>query len=217
MSTPTQASTPRVSKQQLLLMLLGVDGSITIAAEPTASARGIGGITRLQKLLFLLWKEAGIQEVDNGFEFKPYKAGPYSRKLYDELELLENLGYVQGEPQGEATEAEAAELEELSFEQLMGDGLPPFQDVPTRDKATTADTFEERRFALTARGLKTVQELLAKPDLKPFAESIRRIKSKYANYSLQDLLYHVYTNVEPDIWTSESEIREQVLRKGALH
>ena len=61
--------------------------------------KGIGGITRLQKLLFLLWKEAGIQEVEAGFEFKPYKAGPYSRKLYDELELLENLNLIHGEVQ----------------------------------------------------------------------------------------------------------------------
>jgi len=210
MSAPKPSAAPRVSKQQLLLMLLGVDG-------PAASKRGIGGITRLQKLLFLLWKEAGIQEVDSGFEFKPYKAGPYSRKLYDELELLENLGYVQSEAQGEATEAEAAELEELSFEQLMGDGAQPFQDVPTRAEATTADAFEERRFTLTDKGLKVVQGLLAKDEAAPFAEGIRKIKSRFANYSLQDLLYHVYTKYESDGWTSESEIRDQVLRKGALH
>jgi len=200
----------KLSKQQLLLMLLGIDG-------PVVSNKGIGGITRLQKLLFLLWKEAGIQEVENGFEFKPYKAGPYSRKLYDELELLENLGYVQGEAQGEATEAEAAELEELSFEQLMGDGAHPFQDVPTREEATTADSFEERRFTLTPKGMKVAQDLLGKSESKPFVDGIRKIKSKFANYSLQDLLYHVYTKYESDGWTSESEIRDQVLRKGALH
>jgi hypothetical protein len=207
---PNPPKPVKLSKQQLLLMLLGIDG-------PDVSSKGIGGITRLQKLLFLLWKEAGIQEVESGFEFKPYKAGPYSRKLYDELELLENLGYVQGEAQGEATEAEAAELEELSFEQLMGDGSHPFQDVPTREEATTADTFEERRFTLTPKGLKVVQDLLAKPESSPFVEGIRKIKTKFANYSLQDLLYHVYTKYESDGWTSESEIRDQVLRKGALH
>src|ERR1700678_4471139 len=97
-------SPKRLSKQQLLMLLLGLDGS-------GISDEGIGGITRLQKLLFLLWKEAGIQEVDSGFEFRPYKAGPYSRKLYDELELLENLNFIQSEAQGEATEAEAVEIE----------------------------------------------------------------------------------------------------------
>ena len=196
---------PRVSKQQLLLLLLGLDG-------PSVSTKGIGGITRLQKLLFLLWKEAGILEVESGFEFRPYKVGPYSRKLYDELELLENLGLIQSEVQGEASEAEAAELEELSFEELMGDDGQTFGDA----EATSSDTFEERRFTLTDKGLELVKKMLEKPESKPFADGIRKIKSKFATYSLQDLLYHVYTKYEADGWTSESEIRDKVLAKGKL-
>jgi uncharacterized protein YwgA len=205
MPTEPQPNVPKVSKQQLLLLLLGLDG-------PSVSTKGIGGITRLQKLLFLLWKEAGIQEVDSGFEFRPDKAGPFSRKLYDELELLENLGLVRSEAQGEATEAEAAELEELSFEELMGDDGQTFGDA----EATSSDTFEERRFTLTDSGLKLVREMLDKPEFKPFADGIRKIKSKFANYSLQDLLYHVYTKYETEGWTSQSEIRDRVLRKGQL-
>jgi uncharacterized protein YwgA len=209
MPTAPKPNAPKVSKQQLLLLLLGLDGA-------SVSTKGIGGITRLQKLLFLLWKEAGIQEVDSGFEFKPDKVGPFSRKLYDELELLENFGLIQSEVQGEATEAEAAELEELSFEQLMGDDAHPYQDVASRSEASTADTFEERRFTLTDRGLKLARAMLEKPEFKPFADGIRKIKSRFANYSLQDLLYHVYTKYEADGWTSESEIRDKVLAKGKL-
>lgn len=205
MQTPAKPNQPKVSKQQLLLLLLGLEGRGT-------SAKGIGGITRLQKLLFLLWKEAGIQEVESNFEFEPYKAGPYSRKLYDELELLENLGLILGEVQGEATEAEAAELEELSFEDLMGDDGQTFGDT----EATSSDAFEERSFTLTDKGVKFVKEMLDKPEFIPFTEGIRKIKSKFANYSLQDLLYHVYTKYEDEGWTSESEIRGRVLRKGQL-
>jgi uncharacterized protein YwgA len=207
MPPSSEKNTQKVSKQQLLLLLLGLDGS-------KVSPKGINGITRLQKLLFLLWKEAGIQEVETGFEFKPYKAGPYSRKLYDELEFLENLGFIRSEVQGEASEAEAVELAELSFEQLMGEDADPFKDVATRERATTADTFEERRFTLTQQGIDEVNKLLAKSTSKPFIDGIRKIKSKFANYSLQDLLFHVYTKYENDGWTSESEIREKVLAKG---
>lgn len=204
---PSFPASQKLTKHQLLMLLLGVDGS-------AVSTKGIGGITRLQKLLFLLWKEAGIEEVETGFEFTPYKAGPYSRKLYDELELLENLGFIKSAIQGEATETEAAQLEELSFDQLMGDDAHAFQDVTTRSEATTSDTFEERHFTLTEQGLSAVATLLAKSESRPFVEGIRRIKSKFANYSLQDLLYHVYTKYESSGWTSESEIREQVLSKG---
>lgn len=199
-----------MGKQYLLLLLLGLD------TKGGVSPVGIGGITRLQKLLFLLWKEAGICEIEASFEFRPYKAGPYSRKLYDELELLENLGFIRAETQGEATEAEAAEIEDLSFEQLMGDDAAPFQDVATRSRASTADSFEERRFTVTGKGVQTIEKLLAQAETKPFAEGIRKIKTRFANYSLQDLLYHVYTKYEADGWTSESEIRDQVLRKGSM-
>ncbi|HYE62977.1 MAG TPA: hypothetical protein VD997_13355 [Phycisphaerales bacterium] len=198
---------PAISKQAMLLMLLGLEGS-------GLSTKGVSGITRLQKLLFLLWKEAGVEEVSTGFEFKPYKAGPYSRKLYDELELLENLGLIKSDIQGEASEAEAVELEELSFEQLMGPQAAPFVSAPSRDTASTADTFEERRYTLTPKGTALVQRLLQDPSTAPFADGIRKVKSRFGNYSLQDLLYHVYTKYEREGWTSESEIRDKVLAKG---
>ena len=200
----------KIPKQHVLMILLGVD-------EQGVSDRGIGGITRLQKLLFLLWKEAGIEQIDNDFAFRPYKLGPYSRALYDELELLENLGYVRGEVQGEATEEEAAELEELSFEQLMGDDAAPFQDVKTRAEASTADNFEERRYGLTDKGLVFVRKLMKDADAKPFVDGIRKIKSRFARHSLQDLLYYIYTKYDQEGWASDSEIRDKVLRKGALH
>lgn len=174
------------------------------------SPKGIGGITRLQKLLFLLWKEAGIREVGADFEFKPYKAGPYSRRLYDELELLENVGLVRSEVQGESTSAEVAELEALSFEDLMGNGGQTFADLEVH----SPETFEERRYSLTEKGLAALNKILTKESVTPFVDGIRRIKTKFGNYSLQDLLYHVYTKYDNEGWTSESEIRDQVLAKG---
>ena len=197
-----------MSKSELLLLLLGLTGHGGIDPD------GIGGITRLQKLLFLLWKEEGIEQVEGQFQFRPYKAGPYSRALYDELELLENLGYVRSEVQGEATEIEAEELDELSFELLMGNDAAPFVGGPVQQQAATADTREERRYSLTPQGVELVNQLTTRDDTAPFQEGIRRVKSKFAKYSLQDLLYHVYTRYEDEGWTSESEIRDKVLRKG---
>ena len=65
---------PKIDRRNLVLLLLGVqpDGKI---------GDGLGGVTRLQKLLFLLEHEAHIQPTEDGFEFTPYKAGPYSSKL----------------------------------------------------------------------------------------------------------------------------------------
>ena len=57
-----------------------------------------------------------------------------------------------------------------------------------------------------------MKAILEKGEFAPVVDGIRKIKSKFGHYSLDDLLYYVYTKY-PDM-TTESEIKEQVLRKG---
>ena len=192
-----------IGRRNLLLLLLGVD------ADPS----GIGGITRLQKLLFLLEHEEGLISAEDGYQFEAYKAGPYSPELYDDLEFLENLGLLKAEVTSEASEPEAAEMDRLSFDHLIGDEVEKSSDGNDVDGPASADSFEERRFMLTDEGRKQVEKLLQSGDVSPVAAKIRRVKSKYGRYSLNDLLYHVYTKY-PDM-TTESEIRDKVLRRGS--
>ncbi|MBA3974546.1 MAG: hypothetical protein C0504_10050 [Candidatus Solibacter sp.] len=187
-----------VSRRDLLLLLLGVGG-------PQSRAEGLGGITRIQKLLFLLEKEELVVPSGDGFTFEAYKAGPYSSKLYDDLELLENLGLIGRNIAAEGTEEEAAEID-LTFECLIGPEQE--KDDPT---GPAADAYEEHRFYLTGKGLHKVQSLLDDGKYKPLVDSVKKIRSRYAEHSLSDLLYHVYTKY-PDM-TSESEIKEKVLRR----
>jgi len=50
------------------------------------------GITRLEKLLFLVEKETDLAaEVDETFPFEPYHYGPYSQQVYDAVDMLESL------------------------------------------------------------------------------------------------------------------------------
>ncbi len=188
-----------ISTRDLLLLLVN--------AWSQRGDGGLGGITRLQKLLFLLEREEGLRATGNGFQFEPYKAGPYSSKLYDDLEFLENLGLLRSEVTAEATEPEAAEVEkeELDIDRLSFDDLVEDESA----KRSDPDAYEERRFGLTPEGKKRVHDLVAKPEYKPVVDSIRKIKSKYSSYSLNDLLYYVYTKY-PDM-TVESEIKDQVL------
>ena len=129
-----------VSRRDLELLLIGVD--------PNSDELdiGISGITRLQKLLYLLQHECNVVPRGDGFQFEAYKAGPYSSKLYDDLEFLENLGLVQCEITAEATAPEAAEIDKLNFEELLGTG----DDI---DGLATSDNYEEKRFTLTDRVL----------------------------------------------------------------
>ncbi len=188
-----------VSRRDLVLLLVGLDPKDGLDDE-------VGGITRLQKYLFLLEQEGGVTPTKEGFEFEAYKAGPYSSKLYDDLEFLENLGLLETEVAAEATAPEAAEVDVLTFGELMGD------DGDDENGARTADAYEEHQFRLTERGKVKIEKLLSEGDYTPVVEGIRRVKSKYGKHSLSDLLYHVYTKF-PDMAT-ESEIKDQVLRRG---
>lgn len=188
---------PEISRREVVLLLLGLE-------RGRATPRGISSITRLQKLLFLLEREEGLRPAGDGFNFIPYKAGPYSSRLYDDLEFLENLGLISSEPTEIATPPEGAEIEALTFDQLIGPSTSS-ADEPA------ADAFEERRFRLTNKGLEHVRRLLADREKAPVAERVTSVKSRYGSYSLNELLRYVYTKY-PEM-AVESEIREQVFRR----
>jgi hypothetical protein len=191
---------PQLSRRDIELLVLGV------GSQPGNLSRGISGLTRLQKLLYLLEAEGHVSPSADGFQFEPYKAGPYSAKLYDDLEFLENLGLVRSEITAEATPAEAAELDKLGFDELMGT-----ERESALDDSATADAYEERRYALTDKGRARVQELLARRELDPVIEGVRKINARYASHSLSDLLHYVYTKYPA--MTVESEIRDQILAR----
>ena len=186
---------PGISRRELLLLVIGIDGG-------SSPSRGVSGITRLQKLIFLLDQEQEVRPED-GFDFEPYKAGPYSPKLYDDLELLENLGLIKSEAAAESTITETTDIRRVSFEDLMG-GFDAMNIG-----APKADSFEERRFTLTDKGRARVAGLLENPEYSSRVDSIQHVKSKYSRYSLRDLLRYVYRKY-PDM-TTESEIINEVL------
>ena len=188
----------QISSRELVLLLIGVD-------KHTDPSDTVSGITRLQKFLFLLDREEQIRPTDSGFGFQPYKAGPYSPSLYDDLELLENLELIRSESGAESTETESVDIARLSFEDLMG-GFDELSVGPPR-----ADSFEERRFTLTDKGKARVEKLLRNPEYSSMVDGIRRVKSKYSGHSLRDLLCHVYRKF-PEM-TTESEIIDAVLGK----
>lgn len=191
-----------ITRRDLILLLLGVGDK---------EAGRLGGITRLQKLIYLLQREEGFQPDGEGFEFEPYKAGPYSARVYDDLEFLENIGLIKSEVTDVATDSEAAEIEEIDqlefddlFEDKRGNGNGGASGPPP-------DAYEERQFALTADGLEKFKVLSENESFRPASDAVRRIKSRFGTHSLDDLLYYVYSKY-PEM-TTESEIKEKVLAR----
>ncbi|MCK5492846.1 MAG: DUF4065 domain-containing protein [Candidatus Omnitrophica bacterium] len=73
-----------MDKNDILLILLYADGNTPIV-----------GTTRFQKLLFLIEQEKKIKPEKESFGFEAYKFGPASKKLYDDLDTLVNMGFMQ--------------------------------------------------------------------------------------------------------------------------
>ncbi len=78
----------------------------------------VEGITRLQKLIFLAQKEG--DGIDEEYQFKPGKYGPYSRPLYDDVDRLVDEDFISEsiEPNPFGNEKKVYELED-NGEQLL--------------------------------------------------------------------------------------------------
>jgi uncharacterized protein YwgA len=177
-----------ISRKEMLLALIGVED---IPVE---------GITRLQKYCFLAEREEKIKVSDKNFEFTKYHFGPYSSKLYDDLETLENYGLIETLSTNRRVDTlESLEAKELTADFLLGQG----------DQAEADAAQQEKVFQLTEKGKEFVNRLEKKGLVNDEITRIRKIKSKFSHYSLRDLIKYVY-NKYPDM-TTESEIKDLIL------
>lgn len=180
------------SKTELLLALLF---SPERAGRPATTVRGI---TRLEKLLFLLRHEHGfLKDVpdDKDFHFVPFRMGPWTQEVYDEVDFLESLGLLLRKESGKRPVADVAHDDEL-FSSLL---IDKYQRRPS----TPLDGQES--FALTERGRQKAREIWER--LTPAEKTkIMELKASFNHMDLRQLLRYVYKKYPS--YTSESEIRE---------
>ena len=83
-----RAQTQRIERSDLLLLLLYAPGSSNQKFET------IKGKTRLQKEVFLAQKDLRSSGIFTYYPFRPYKYGPYSIELYDDIDFMEYEGII---------------------------------------------------------------------------------------------------------------------------
>ena len=184
---------PIENSLDLLILLLYSPGVLSEFNE------AIEGITRLQKLVFLLQQGKGPQElVEHAMQhqFKAYKMGPYSEKLRDEIEELRSAGLVKTErlTYWITDDADDEPTEELDRLTILTDHNKPKK-------------IESRKYVLTDIGKEIGNELwnsLTEKQMK----AIVKFKRFFGGLSLRQLLILVYENY-PE-YAKESEIRESL-------
>lgn len=158
-----QNHTGQFEREDILILLLS-------ALSGPEGRQQVRGITRLEKMMFLLQKETAFSgKLQSKFNFEAWKFGPFSKEIYQDLDLLASLGLVEAEERelpGYVEHSEEIELEE---------------DEP----------IIERRFSLTDRGLRVAEKLRASVSEGDWRE-IEHLKRRFERVPLTRLIQYVY-------------------------
>lgn len=157
----------------------GLDVILVLLYAPGATGRSpepIKGTTRLQKLLFLLWKEGAFyEELPDLYNFKAYDFGPCMDDLYDDLDFAVDIDLIRITEVPSGNEYENAD--EDAFLRDFG-----FRLVPRNSR---------RDFALTESGLEAGKALYDALDNER-RNRLEQIKRRFNGMPFFDLLRYVY-------------------------
>jgi len=169
------------------------DAIVLLVGAPGADRPGyLEGVTRLEKLVFLLERETPVRDwLTETADFRSWRFGPFSSKVYQAADTLAAAEIIRDS-------ASSARTSEDTWESLSA--LMDSEDI---------DPFTTRTFELTDdRGKRYYRALI--DELPPDAEEILSdFKQKFARLPLRQLVRYVYERYPQ--FTDKSEIRDQVL------
>jgi hypothetical protein len=178
---------PRLQdRKDLVLLLLYVKGRFGRLAE------GICGTTRILKLLFLASKELNVDAlVRNPYSFQPYRYGPFTAALYNDLDMLIEAGLVRRE-------------------HLDEDGVPVIQRGEEIDEGFGFNGLTTL-YRLSRKGRRVAAALLELAAKKQhnIEPGLVVVKARFGSLPLLELMRYIYSRY-PE-YTAESEILEKVL------
>jgi len=181
----------------------GLEAILVLLYCPGSSGRygeEVRGITRLDKLLYLIMKETNLgKAMEEEFKFEAYDYGPYSNEIYDAVETLKDAGLIA-----------------VQTGQFLD-----YREVSDAERIEREVTLDEDRIPLTERkleiyglsdfGMKAGKKLFERltPEER---EGVKRIKEKFNLMSLRELIEYVYKNYPES--AIRSKIRETILSES---
>jgi uncharacterized protein YwgA len=155
----------------------------------------IRGITRLEKLMYLLLKEGSFEKIlSQEVAFEAYDFGPYSAEVYDLIESLSMMGIVT----------------------IREEKISNIKDIIDIYYAEAEGQIEETTrimeiYSLTEdRGFKIAKKLLQERVTDEEFKKVEDIKVKYNGLKLEDLLRYVYETYPES--AKKSKVIERILR-----
>jgi hypothetical protein len=175
-----------IETDDLVVLLLGAPDT---SDRPTRPRGRLEGVTRLEKLVFLIEKEWEPSWLDEDAGFRSDKFGPFSSKIYTAVDTLVAAGLLEdSRALGQSTE------DSWEMKNIIGD---PF-----------SDPYATRNFELTEKGLRYYDALL-KELPEDVEEQLSAFKRRFASIPLRQLVRYVYENHAE--YTDKSLIRDDIL------
>jgi uncharacterized protein YwgA len=182
---------PVESGLEAIVVLLYCPGSTNDFGE------GIRGITRLDKLLYLLIKETAVgKPLEDEFRFEAYDYGPLSSEVYDAVEGLKDVGLISVQTE------QYTSYDEISDVDVMD------REVALDENAIVLKRKDVQIYRLSEAGMRAGRKLYDR--LTPEEqESIRGIKRRFNSIPLRELIEYIYRKYPES--AVRSRIRERIL------
>lgn len=162
----------QLDREDVILLLM--EANERLLRKPT-----LNGITRLEKLVFLLEKESSFEGIGSFFPFEPNNFGPFSKEVYEAVEFLEGCELVEVREKTYVSPYAASDEDKLLSEISDDD---------------SGGLTSEMRFALTENGRKVARKMREAVARKKQSdvEEVDRIIRKYGTRPLNHLIRYVY-------------------------
>ena len=193
----------KLSSSDYLLLLLDLDNQAPI----------IGAI-RLMKMMFLFDKEISPVITKKGGsveimpEFIAYDFGPFSKDIYEQIELFENLKFIRTDKVNtNDTTDELDDWETIYAEDIF--------DVELKDGYRKLNIdYSSIKYIIEERGHRYVEQKILPNISTEILTLLTNFKKKIVSITTQQLLYYVYSRYEK--YTTESKIKTKVLGSFAI-
>jgi hypothetical protein len=179
---------PVLEVDDAIVLLLGAPSKLAQLADR------MQGITRLEKLVFLLERETGLRDLlTEKPEFIAYNFGPFSAKVYQAVDTLAAAGLI--------TDSAAS----------PGSAAETWESFAAIDDAAPDDPYATRDFQLTERGHRYYDALIQQ--LSPeVVQELSQLKARFGSLPLRQLVRYVYERYPA--YTERSLIRDEILGEG---
>ena len=174
----------QLDREDVILLILE-------ANERVLGRSRLSGVTRLEKLLFLLERETNFQGIGDFFRFEAHNFGPFSKEVYEAVEFLSSCELIEVQektyPSLYSSSDEAKLLDEIS-------------ECETPEDANTRNEVTEKQFSLTQNGRKVakiMRDSVARRRLSD-VEQLDDIVRRYGTRPLNQLIRYVYRQ-HPDM------------------